>query len=133
MSAQAILSNLKSLAEKHSGILHDDTKFGGIPTYLSAISKARRIIVRYRRSTLMKAALAQQCAAHQVKILKLFLDIEVRWNLTYIMLQRFLELKSLIRSLLAAKDLKDYDITHLSLIETKWQFLKLLCEVFLYY
>jgi hypothetical protein len=49
------------------------------------------------------------------------------------MLQRFLDLESPIRSLLAAKDLKDYDITHLSLAETEWQFLKSLNEVFALY
>jgi hypothetical protein len=49
------------------------------------------------------------------------------------MLQRFLELESPLRSLLAAKDSKDYDITHLSLTESEWEFLKSLCEVFSYY
>jgi hypothetical protein len=49
------------------------------------------------------------------------------------MLQRFLDLESSIRSLLAAKDLKDYDIIHLSLADTEWQFLKLLNEVFAFY
>jgi hypothetical protein len=115
LSAQAVLANLKSLAKKHTRGLYDDTKFVGKATYSSAIGKARRIIVKYRRSTLIKAALAQQCAAHRVKILKLFLNMEVRWNLTYTMLQRFLDLESPIRSLLASKDSKDYDITHLSI------------------
>jgi hypothetical protein len=67
----------------------------------------------------MKAALAQQCAVHRVKNLKLFLDIEVQWNSTQTMLQRFLDLESPIRSLLAAKDSKDCDIIHLSLTETE--------------
>jgi hypothetical protein len=49
------------------------------------------------------------------------------------MLQQFLDLESLIKSLLAAKDLKDYDIIHLSLAETEWQFLKSLNEVFAFY
>jgi Domain of unknown function (DUF4413) len=133
LSAQAILSSLKSSAEEHTSVLYDDTKFIGKASYGSAIGKARRIIVRYRRSSLMKAALARQCAAHRVKILKLFLDIEVRWNSTYTMLKRFLELESPIRSLLAAKDSKDYDITHLSITASEWEFLKALCEVFSYY
>ena len=64
LSAQAILSTLKSIAEKHVSVLYNNTKFVGKATYASAIGKARRIIVRYRRSSLMRAALARQCAAH---------------------------------------------------------------------
>jgi hypothetical protein len=42
-------------------------------------------------------------------------------------------LESSIRSLLTAKDSKDYDITHLSIMEPEWEFLKALCEGFSYY
>jgi hypothetical protein len=77
LSAQAVLVSLKSLAEKDTRVLYDNTKFVGKPTYLSTISKLRWIIVRYCCLALMQAALAQQCAAHRVKILKLFLDIKI--------------------------------------------------------
>jgi hypothetical protein len=86
LSAQAVLSNLKSSAEKHTSVLYDDTKFTSKASYTSAMGKTRWIIVRYRRSSLMRAALAQQCATHRVKILKMFLDIEVRWNSTHTIL-----------------------------------------------
>jgi hypothetical protein len=59
LSAQAILSTLKSIAEKYVSVLYDNTKFVGKATYTSAMGKARRIIVRYRRSSLMRAALAR--------------------------------------------------------------------------
>jgi hypothetical protein len=39
LSAQAILISLKSLAEKHTKVLYNNTKFVGKPTYSSAISK----------------------------------------------------------------------------------------------
>jgi hypothetical protein len=34
---------------------------------------------------------------------------------------------------LAAKDSKDYNITHLALTKAEWQFLKSLCKVFSFY
>jgi hypothetical protein len=40
LSAQAVLSNLKSLAEKHTSVLHNDTKFVGKAIYASAMGKA---------------------------------------------------------------------------------------------
>jgi hypothetical protein len=78
----------------------------------------------------MKAALARQCAAHRVKHLKLFLDIEIRWNSTYTMLERFLEMESPLRSLLASKDAANYDVSHLALNNDEWAYRKVLCEVF---
>jgi hypothetical protein len=128
LSVQDILPSLKSSAEKNTSVLY--TRFTSTATYSSAVCKARRIIVRqvyclrqqpfiniirYRRSALMKAALARQCAAHRVKYLKLFLDIEVRWNSTYTMLERFLEMESPPRSLLASKDAANYDVSYLAL------------------
>jgi hypothetical protein len=59
LSAQAILSSLKSTAKKHTSVLYDDTRFTSRASYASAIGKTRRIIVRYRRSNLMRAALAR--------------------------------------------------------------------------
>jgi hypothetical protein len=49
------------------------------------------------------------------------------------MLEWFIEIESPIRSLLAAKDASDYDISHLSLNGDKWTYIKRLCEVFSYY
>ena len=49
------------------------------------------------------------------------------------MLQQFIEIESLIQSLLAAKDASDYDISHLSINGDKWTYLKKLCKVFSYY
>jgi hypothetical protein len=115
LSVQAILTSLKSTAEKHTGVLHNDTRFTGRASYASAMGKTCCIIVRYRRSNLMKAALARQCAAFRLKVKRLFLDIEVCWNSTYTMLEQFLKIESPIQSLLATKDAKDYDITHLSI------------------
>jgi hypothetical protein len=53
LSAQVVLSSLKSLAEKHISVLYDDTKFVGKATNASAIGKAHQIIVRYCRSSLI--------------------------------------------------------------------------------
>jgi hypothetical protein len=133
LSAQAVLASLKSTAEKNTNILYDNTRFTGRASYTSAMGKTRCIIVRYRRSSLMKAAFARQCAAYQLKVKRLFLDMEVRWNSTYTMLERFIEMESPIRSLLAAKDASDYDITHLSLNGNEWIYIKKLAEVFSYY
>jgi hypothetical protein len=49
------------------------------------------------------------------------------------MLERFLKLESLIRSLLATKDASDYNISYLSINSDEWSYLKRLCEVFSYY
>jgi hypothetical protein len=81
----------------------------------------------------MKAAFARQCAAHRLKVKRLYLDIDIRWNSTYTILEQFIEIESPIRSLLAAKDASDYDISHLSLNSDKWMYIKSLCEVFSYY
>jgi len=133
LSAQAVLASLKSTAKKHTSVLHDNTRFTSRASYASAMGKTRRIIVRYRRSNLMRAAFACQCAAFRLKAKRLSLDMEVRWNSTYIMLQRFIEMESPIRSLLAAKDAGDYDISHLLISADEWIYLKRLCEVFSYY
>jgi hypothetical protein len=59
--------------------------------------------------------------------------MEIRWNSIYNMLERFIEMESPIRSLLAAKDVGDYDISHLSLNGDEWMYIKRLCKVFSYY
>jgi hypothetical protein len=133
LSAQAILTSLKSTAEKHNSVLYDDTRFTRRVSYASAIGKTCCIIVRYCRSSLIKALFAQQCAAYQLKVKRPILDIEVCWNSTYTMLERFLKMESPIQSLLAAKDAGDYDINHLSLSGDKSTYLKKLSKVFSFY
>jgi hypothetical protein len=59
--------------------------------------------------------------------------MEICWNLTYIMLQQFIKMESLIQSLLAAKDASNYNVSHLSLNSDKWTYLKKLSKVFSYY
>jgi hypothetical protein len=49
------------------------------------------------------------------------------------MLQQFIEIESLIQSLLVAKDASDYDVSYLSLNSDKWTYIKKLSKVFSYY
>jgi hypothetical protein len=49
------------------------------------------------------------------------------------MLERFIKIESLIRSLFTAKDASDYDINYLSLNSDKWIYLKKLSKVFSFY
>ena len=81
----------------------------------------------------MKAAFARQCAAYRIKVRRLFLNMEVRWNSTYTMLEQFIEMESPIRSLLAVKDASDYEINYLSLNGDEWVYLKKLSKVFSFY
>lgn len=76
--AQALLASLKSTAKKNTSILYDNTRFTKRVSYASTIGKTRCIIVRYRRSSLMRAAFARQCAAFRLKTRRLFLDMEIR-------------------------------------------------------
>jgi len=49
------------------------------------------------------------------------------------MLQLFIEMESLIQSLLAAKDTSNYKINYLFINSNKWTYLKKLYKVFSYY
>ena len=64
LSAQAILTSLKSTAKKNTNILYNNTWFIRRALYTSAISKCCCITVRYCRLSLMRAAFARQCAAY---------------------------------------------------------------------
>jgi len=76
----------------------------------------------------MKTALARQCAAYLVNPKRIFLDIDVRWDSTYVTLQWCIEIESFIQSLLTVKDTSDYETSYLSLSSDKCKYLKVLFE-----
>ncbi|XP_035205824.1 zinc finger BED domain-containing protein 4-like [Stegodyphus dumicola] len=63
------------------------------------LTKIRDIVIVYRRSNIAAKNLRKYlCSSEERKDLKVILDVKTRWNSTFYMVKRFLELKDAIRS-----------------------------------
>ncbi|GBC14910.2 zinc finger BED domain-containing protein RICESLEEPER 2-like [Rhizophagus irregularis DAOM 181602=DAOM 197198] len=78
----------------------------------SEISKLRDLVNRIRASSLRREKLKMACKNNQLKDLTLIPDVPTRWNSTYEMISRSLQLKIAIDSVtLNDRDLKKYLLT----------------------
>ncbi|CAB4486883.1 unnamed protein product [Rhizophagus irregularis] len=78
----------------------------------SEISKLRDLVNRIRASSLRREKLKMACKNNQLKDLTLIPDVPTRWNFTYEMISRSLQLKIAIDSVtLNDRDLKKYLLT----------------------
>jgi len=65
----------------------------GLKLVDNAIIKVRKVVKTIKKSTRIGNSLKLLCELKKIKYLRPILDVEIRWNSTYYMLQRFMELK----------------------------------------
>ena len=75
----------------------------GLKTVDNSVMKARKLTNMIRNSTNLTNSLRSFCAVKNMKFLKLIQDIDIRWNSTFYMLQRFKALEPAL-ALLAADE-----------------------------
>ncbi|KAF8784933.1 Zinc finger BED domain-containing protein 4 [Argiope bruennichi] len=88
------------------------------------IEKVKTIVCHFKRSSLANSKLleCQVTAGKEAK--EIIQDVPTRWNSTFHMIERFVELESFIRTTVA---LLDADLPHLTTKE--WKTLQLLCKI----
>jgi hAT family C-terminal dimerisation region/BED zinc finger len=84
------------------------------------ISRLRKLVLKVRDSHKGRSRLAAQCTAANINAKGLVLDVKTRWNSTYAMVERALELREPLGITLGAcKDLASYQLT-----DNEWQLLE---------
>ncbi|XP_022826399.1 zinc finger BED domain-containing protein 1-like [Spodoptera litura] len=68
------------------------------------IDKVRRIVTHYKKSTVSAERLAKYQLQQNIQPKHLIQDVDTRWNSTFYMLSRFVELKEAVRSTMALID-----------------------------
>ena len=98
LAVQILLKVLKTTAADNEAKLADEDEEGSSKdTQLSQASfKARKIIAKVRASTHLWEALQAQALAARIPSRRPIIDMPVRWNSTYSMLERLLELRPAI-------------------------------------
>ncbi|GBO46224.1 Zinc finger BED domain-containing protein 4 [Araneus ventricosus] len=87
------------------------------------VEKVKSIVCPFKRSTAANSRLMECQVTSGKDAKKLIQDVPTRWNSTFYMLERFVELESCIRTTVA---LLDADLPHLTAGE--WKTLQLLCK-----
>ena len=104
--AQSLDSEFSSMIFSHYRCAAHVLNLGvkqGLRLVDDAVVKIRNLAKLIKKSTRICIALKQFCELKKIKYLKPMLDVEVRWNSTYYMLERFVKLESAL-VLLAADD-----------------------------
>ncbi|GES85576.1 zinc finger BED domain-containing protein RICESLEEPER 2-like [Rhizophagus clarus] len=92
----------------------------GLKLVDAAVIKVRKLSKTIKKSTRINNALKQFCELKKIHHLKPILDIEIRWNSTYYMLKRFVELEPALNLLAADDEL----IKSLCPINSEWTAIK---------
>ena len=87
------------------------------------IQKLRNIILSIRRSSSLTQKLQLSCDVCSVKNLKLVLDVETRWNSTFEMIKRALELKNPLLHVCSSHDTLE------SMNDTEWSIISMIAEI----
>jgi hypothetical protein len=104
LAAQEFLRSLKSIPENEIEDLDFENqgekrgrnqveKRGEKQCEISVVSKLRKAVVAIRSSPQRRESFSAQCKAHNLKPKQLTLDVCTRWNSTYNMITRALELQ----------------------------------------
>jgi hypothetical protein len=107
LAAQAILTNLKAEATEHEAVMADELHLVSQPTISCGPSEilrnCRRIISKIRASNLLWDALVLHCQTTKIKFLHPILDMRIRWNSSFNMIDRMLYLRPAITKLVASE------------------------------
>jgi len=93
---------------------------------MHCIPKLRKLVVKIRLSAQRREMLARQCGAPPGSASKgLILDVKTRWNSTFLMLQRALELRGPLGDVATLdRDLRAYHLT-----DEEWSMLETVCNL----
>jgi hypothetical protein len=92
---------------------------------MHCIPKLRKLVVKIRSSPQRRETLAFQCRAPGLTSKQLIVDVRTRWNSTFLMLERALELRGPLGDVATLdKDLHAYQIT-----DEEWSMLETVCDL----
>ena len=89
------------------------------------VPRLRRLVVQIRASPQRRERLALRCEALDVKVKSLVADMPVRWNSTFAMLKRALELRMPIECVVAS----DRELRRNALSEDEWALLEIISQL----
>ncbi|CAB4387224.1 unnamed protein product [Rhizophagus irregularis] len=113
-SAQDALSTLKvKYVENENELLNNDEVFEVVP-------KLRKLVVKIHASLQRREKFSRQCEAAYLLDKELVVDVKTRWNSTFEMIERSLELREALDNIaIADRDLRKWEI-----IDAEWDLLK---------
>lgn len=137
LTAQTVLKTRRSEAEEREVDLAsaecDDSIHNKGVDPATTLRKLRQIVAKVRSSNLLWEALQEDVQRRRLNCLVLILDVRVRWNLTYKMIERAVYLRPALERLLAVDNSRKFSKarTPLTLSTTDWNTLervsKILC------
>ncbi|CAB4495821.1 unnamed protein product [Rhizophagus irregularis] len=113
-SAQDALSTLKvKYVENENELLNNDEVSEVVP-------KLRKLVVKIHASPQRREKFSRQCEAAHLSDKELVVDVKTRWNSTFEMIKRSLELREALDNIaIADRDLRKWEI-----IDAEWDLLK---------
>ena len=124
LAVQAMLKELKASAISDEANIADDIDDApddlDTGTISVALYKARKIIAKIRSSNILWESLQAQAQVVHITAKRPILDMRVRWNSTYSMLERLLELQPAITAVCRLED----KLRPLQLIPSEWALLQ---------
>ena len=131
LAAQTVLTTLKSEAREAEVVLEGWEAGSGNDEIGPAgtLSRLRRIIAKIRSSTTLWEALKMEAQAIKLEWLAPVLDVRVRWNSTYKMIERALELRPALDRLLTLDSSRTFQRAQLTLDGSDWIVLEKLKDI----
>ena len=127
LAAQTVLETLKANCNVSELYLAESNEISTKTDIGSSLKIARCIVAKIRSSKILWEALKNQASAENIKPLRPLLDMKVRWNSTYDMLERLIYLKPAINNL--CKTNTYLSSKGLVLDESDWKFIKRLRDI----